>query len=181
MNKTGLVFTLLALPAFATDVKTPLPAVPQPLAEATANAGAAAEAVAYADVSATLTGGDVTFRDRRQAPASFAPPIAPTAPCYYGVGGALSIPGGSIGGGKAVKDQDCENRENIRLAYAIGLIAEGDYLFCATIGKDIPRCGEGRAAQPPVPEARPVVVIAAEPCARPRGDKLKWMEGCLGK
>lgn len=148
MKSLAIVLLFAPLTAFAIlpNVPPETPPTSGPTATATASANAAAEAASASESSASSNSGGnsqaVSFKDRRQAPASFAPSIAPTAPCYYSVGGALSIPGGSIGGGKAMKDDACELRENIRLAYQMGLTVEADYLFCTTIGKDVPNCGK---------------------------------------
>lgn len=169
---------VLGLFAFTAQATNKTPPVPPPDPKAVASAEAVASSIANANASAVVgvdadssaSVGDIVFRDRLQAPASFSPSIAPTAPCYYSVAGGLSIPGGSIGGGKAIKDAECENRENIRLAYSMGLQAEADYLFCSTIGKDIPNCGKRPVVKPlPEPETKqPPVVVSIDGCGKER-------------
>lgn len=135
------LIALLPLTALANGPKPPEKPAEPPKAEASATASSESSARSEAN-SASSADNSVRFSDRLQAPAAFSPSIAPTAPCYYSASAGLSIPGGSIGGGKAFLDANCENRENIRLAYQMGLQAEADFLFCATIGKDIPNCGK---------------------------------------
>lgn len=180
-HKTGLIAlaALLALPAWATDREPNGP--PDQWQDQTQfqHMNQAQEQSASANNEGVQQA--VNFQDRRQAPASFAPAIAPTAPCYYSVGGALSIPGGSIGGGKALLDKGCQLREEIRLAYQLGLVAEADYLFCSGPGKDIPGCGQRARAAPPEPQPT-VVVITGESCGgkdRERAERI--IERCVGK
>ena len=121
----------------------------------------------------------VNFRDRLQAPASFSPSIAPTAPCYYSASGGLSIPGGSIGGGKAFLDEDCQYREQLRVGYQIGLVREAWALWCARYGQDLKNCGKYEPA--PAPEPVPtVIVLQGDGCAR--DEKLKRvLDKCVSK
>lgn len=185
----NLVIALCALMicgvAYATDKKPPEPpADPKAVASADATASSIAKAESAA-VASSSSGGNVQsmeIRDRLQAPASFSPSIAPTAPCYYSASAGLSIPGGSIGGGKAILDPACQLREEIRLGAQIGLLAEAQAKWCAEYGKDIEGCGR---LTPPAqePEAKPlVVVLQGDGCGQRYDDKLKRvLEKCVSK
>lgn len=146
---------LALLPSVALATPPHKPAEP-PKAEANASAVSGAYANSEANsASESVSSADnsVVFSQRRQAPAAFSPSISPSAPCYYSHSAGVSVPGFGASGGKALKDEACENRENIRLAYQMGLQVEADYLFCQSIGKDIPNCGK-----------RPVVVCEEKDC-----------------
>jgi hypothetical protein len=56
-----------------------------------------------------------SYRDRLQAPSAFAPAVYASGPCAYGWSAALSVPGGSVGGGRAKADAACDRREVARV------------------------------------------------------------------
>lgn len=160
-NKTFAYSILLAFPLIA-NATEPHKKPQEPKSNATATSQSVSSSAAQsASNSASEASNSLNVEDRRQAPAVLAPSIAPTAPCYYSVGGGLSVPGFGASGGKAIKDEACELRENIRLAYSVGLTREADYLFCSTIGKDIPSCGAKEPTKDPVCEEKVERVLEA--------------------
>jgi hypothetical protein len=139
----AIIALLIPFAAFATDKPPAVPSQVQGQEQSQAQQQAQEQSQSVDQANSQ----SVEFEDREQAPSVFAPAIASSAACYYGVSGGFSVPGLGASGGKGILDPACENRENIRLAYAMGLVPESDYLFCSTIGKDIPNCGKR-----PVPE-----------------------------
>jgi len=136
------LFPTIALAGTPSEPPTTPPEAPKQAQEQSQSQRQSQYQSAFSEAnSASEASSNLSVEDRRQAPSVFAPAIAPTAPCYYSHSGGLSVPGFGASGGKALKDEACELRENIRLAYAMGLTREADYLFCSTIGKDIPNCG----------------------------------------
>jgi len=135
---------LLTGTAYATG-SPPAPEVPDTRTEASASSNAAAVGIAKAEggnamasggtssasqsqTQSAVSGAEATnagnsqnlsveshYREIRQAPASFAPAIYASGPCAYGWSAALSVPGGSVGGGKAKADQNCDRREIVRI------------------------------------------------------------------
>lgn len=108
----------------------------------------------------------VSFEDRKQAPAVFAPSIAPTAPCYYSASGGLSLPGIGASGGKAIKDKECEKREEARLWYSMGFVDAAVALMCKD--SPVPNC--------PYPNGKPLPVVAECPAKAER-----VLEKCVSK
>lgn len=119
MKRFALI--LLASAAFGHD--TPAP-TPTPAPSTSAHAGAAASARSHASAtggSASSVSGDssasnvLRIEDRLQAPTVFAPAVYASGSCAYGWSAGLSIPGGSVAGGKSKPDPDCNLREMIRI------------------------------------------------------------------
>lgn len=114
----------------------------------------------------------VAFEDREQAPAVFAPSIAPTAPCYYSASGGLSVPGFGASGGKAIKDQGCEDREEARLWFSMGFVDQAVAILC----KGQENCPlPNRKPEPVAPVQQPttVVVLQGDSCASKPVDNEK--------
>jgi hypothetical protein len=131
----ALTLTLLASTAYA---GSPAPA-PSPHSEASAHSKSAAvglgvakaegghggassatqtqsaEAVSTASNAGNSQSLSIDYRDRLQAPASHAPAVYASGPCAYGWSAAVSVPGGSVGGGKAKPDPSCDRREVARV------------------------------------------------------------------
>lgn len=133
------ILALLPFAAYATDK----PPEPKPAATATSQSSSVSSSQSASN-AASEASNNLTVEDRRQAPAVLAPSIAPTAPCYYSVGGGLSVPGFGASGGKAILDKDCETRERARLFFQFGFTDMAVSLLCG----DTPNC--------PYPNGKPV-------------------------
>lgn len=66
----------------------------------------------------------------RNVPSMVAPDIFPTTSCFKGASGALSVTGFGISGGAGSIDQGCVEREEIRLAHAMGMTQRALWRWC---------------------------------------------------
>lgn len=165
--------------SYGTDNEQPDPSQDQQQEQAQRQDQAQAQGQEQGQQQSQANNQAVSFEDELQAPASFAPSIAPTAPCYYTVGAAFSFPGGSLGGGKAIKDEDCEFREELRLGYQMGLVNETRQLWCERYGQNVSKCG--RYEPTPRPEPVPtVIVLQGESCASKESIN-RVFERCVSK
>jgi hypothetical protein len=100
----------------------------------------------------------VSFDDRRQAPTLAPPAVYASGVCTLGVSGGLSVPGGSISGGKSRVDLECERRETARLIMALNPRFALKMLCAAPSAVAVAVGDECLAYQAPQPLPPPVVV-----------------------
>lgn len=66
----------------------------------------------------------------RNVPSMVAPDIFPTTSCFKGASGSLAVTGFGISGGAGSIDEGCVEREEIRLAHAMGMTQRALYRWC---------------------------------------------------
>lgn len=112
-------------------------------AQASAQAGAVAGAYSGGN---TLTVG--AYQEEKQAPAVFAPNVAPTAPCMGGTSAGGSGTGFGLSFGTSWTDDECNTRETARLFHAMNLRADALAILCSSAyAAAAPSCaGRARAA-----------------------------------
>lgn len=97
--------------------------------QSSAQAGAVAGAYSGGN---TLTGGSTSYKEQKQAPAVFAPSIAPTAPCMGGTSAGGSGTGFGLLFGTSWTDDECNTRETSRLFHSIGMPADALAVLCSS-------------------------------------------------
>lgn len=96
---------------------------------AQAQAGAAAGAVSGGN---TFQGGSTSYKEQKQAPAVFAPNVAPTAPCMGGTSAGGSGTGFGLSFGTSWTDDECNTRETARMFQGMGLTADALAVLCSS-------------------------------------------------
>lgn len=94
---------------------------------AQAQAGAAAGAISGGN---TFHGG--SYKEQKQAPAVFAPNIAPTAPCMGGTSAGGSGTGFGLSFGTSWTDDECNTRETARLFHSLGMVSDALAVLCSS-------------------------------------------------
>jgi|AGTN01.3.fsa_nt_gi hypothetical protein len=85
------------------------------LATSSQNQTQSANAASTATNAGNAQSVNIDQRDRLQAPATHAPAVYASGSCAYGWSAAISVPGGSVGGGRAKPDPACDLREIVRI------------------------------------------------------------------
>lgn len=78
----------------------------------------------------TIHGG--SYKEQKQAPAVFAPSIAPTAPCMGGTSAGGSGTGFGLSFGTSWTDDECNTRETARLFHSMGMTADALAVLCSS-------------------------------------------------
>jgi len=94
---------------------------------AQAQAGAVAGAISGGN---TFHGG--SYKEQKQAPAVFAPNIAPTAPCMGGTSAGGSGTGFGLSFGTNWTDDECNTRETARLFHSLGMASDALAVLCSS-------------------------------------------------
>ncbi len=119
----ALILLLLAFPALAADSWSTASSYSQ----ASAQAGAVAGAISGGN---TFQGG--SYKEQKQAPAVFAPSIAPTAPCMGGTSAGGSGTGFGLSFGTSWTDDECNTRETARLFHSLGMVSDALAVLCSS-------------------------------------------------
>jgi hypothetical protein len=119
----ALILLLLAFPALAADSWSTASSYSQ----ASAQAGAVAGAISGGN---TFQGG--SYKEQKQAPAVFAPSIAPTAPCMGGTSAGGSGTGFGLSFGTSWTDDECNTRETARLFHSLGMASDALSVLCSS-------------------------------------------------
>lgn len=121
----ALILLLLAFPALAADSWSTASSYSQASAQAGAVAGA------YSGGN-TFQGGSTSYKEQKQAPAVFAPNIAPTAPCMGGTSAGGSGTGFGLSFGTSWTDDECNTRETARLFHSLGMASDALAVLCSS-------------------------------------------------
>ena len=99
--------------------------------QSSAQAQAGAVAGAYSGGN-TFQGGSTSYKEQKQAPAVFAPNIAPTAPCMGGTSASGSGTGFGLSFGTSWTDDECNTRETSRMFHSMGMTVDALAVLCSS-------------------------------------------------
>jgi len=126
MKSILFALVLLSFPALADSWTTA-----SSYSHASAQAGAVAGSISNSGGN-TFQGGSTSYKEQKQAPAVFAPSIAPTAPCMGGTSAGGSGTGFGLSFGTSWTDDECNTRETSRLFHSMGMTADALAVLCSS-------------------------------------------------
>lgn len=126
MKSIYFALVLLSFPALADSWTTA-----SSYSHASAQAGAVAGSISNSGGN-TFQGGSTSYKEQKQAPAVFAPSIAPTAPCMGGTSAGGSGTGFGLSFGTSWTDDECNTRETSRLFHSMGMTADALAVLCSS-------------------------------------------------
>ena len=126
MKSIYFALVLVSFPALADSWTTA-----SSYSHASAQAGAVAGSISNSGGN-TFHGGSTSYKEQKQAPAVFAPSIAPTAPCMGGTSAGGSGTGFGLSFGTSWTDDECNTRETARLFHSMGMTADALAVLCSS-------------------------------------------------
>ncbi len=126
MKSIYFALVMLSFPALADSWTTA-----SSYSHASAQAGAVAGSISNSGGN-TFQGGSTSYKEQKQAPAVFAPSIAPTAPCMGGTSAGGSGTGFGLSFGTSWTDDECNTRETSRLFHSMGMTADALAVLCSS-------------------------------------------------
>ncbi|MBP8291303.1 MAG: hypothetical protein KAX65_00945 [Caldilineaceae bacterium] len=123
MRAILIALILVSLPALADSTMA--------YSQSSAQAQAGAVAGAFSGGN-TFQGGSTSYKEQKQAPAVFAPSIAPTAPCMGGTSAGGAGTGFGLSFGTSWTDDECNTRETARMFQGMGMMSDALAVLCSS-------------------------------------------------